>query len=195
MISKPTTISDEPTNELPQNSTESRQLSPNHANTDSDAKTRQGIRLPGYVYGSALKPATMGPPDAEHFAFVDAIQRMAPREPAEEMLVAELVAVHGRVLRLNILANGTTNLKELRIINELTMGSADTGVIEPRLLTAASHTISRRLLPFRTSLATATRCRGRQTDDPPHHIRSASAQRQDPYSPPLGAFGRDGQRH
>lgn len=48
----------------------------------------------------------------------DVIERMGPRDPAEELLVAQMLCSHARVLRLTDLANKQTTLEGLRVMNE-----------------------------------------------------------------------------
>jgi hypothetical protein len=48
----------------------------------------------------------------------DVFGRMAPRDPAEEMLVAQLIFAHTRAMHLADLANAQTRLDSLRVVNE-----------------------------------------------------------------------------
>lgn len=87
------------------------------------AKTRtvHGRAIPGLVYRSALSPM-LGPaldklPDPSAFA-QSVIEDMAPRDPAEEMLVAQLLLAHARVMRLTELANRQTQPDAMRITHE-----------------------------------------------------------------------------
>lgn len=51
---------------------------------------------------------------------------MNPRDPAEEMLVSQLVIAHTRAMHLADLAMSQTNLDQIRIINEYTDRAANT---------------------------------------------------------------------
>jgi hypothetical protein len=44
--------------------------------------------------------------------------RMVPRDPVEEMLVAQMLLAHARVMHLTALANRQTGLEQIRIVNE-----------------------------------------------------------------------------
>jgi hypothetical protein len=48
----------------------------------------------------------------------DLIERMAPRDPAEEMLVVQLVLTHARVLYLTDVANRQERLESIRTVHE-----------------------------------------------------------------------------
>ena len=43
---------------------------------------------------------------------------MAPRDPAEEMLIVQMLMAHARVMHLTSVANGQERLEPLRIVNE-----------------------------------------------------------------------------
>lgn len=48
----------------------------------------------------------------------DFVERMSPRDPAEELLVSQMLLTHARVIRLNHLAQQATGLEQVRIVNE-----------------------------------------------------------------------------
>jgi hypothetical protein len=74
--------------------------------------------IPGIVYQTALKPMTGDDrPDAGVYAR-DVIERMAPRDAAEEMLVAQLLFAHARVMRLTEIANQQTGIDSIRVVHE-----------------------------------------------------------------------------
>lgn len=85
----------------------------------SKVRTKHAEVLPGVVYGRALAPmlGEDAEPDACAHA-VDVFARMAPRDPAEEMLVAQLLFAHSRVMRLTELANRQTSIEGLRVVHE-----------------------------------------------------------------------------
>lgn len=56
----------------------------------------------------------------------DLIQRMAPRDPLEEMLVVQALMAHARVLHLTDLANRQTDLDSIRIMNEYAYKASNT---------------------------------------------------------------------
>ena len=79
----------------------------------------QGRTLPSAVYGIAMGPllGDKRKPQARAYAR-DVIDRMAPRDAAEEMLVAQLLFAHARVMRLTEMANLQSNLESLRVLHE-----------------------------------------------------------------------------
>jgi hypothetical protein len=78
-----------------------------------------GRTLPGVVYGMALKSTFGQEIESNGIGFaLDAIERMAPRDPIEEMLIAQILFAHARVVRLTSLANEQTAIDSIRVINE-----------------------------------------------------------------------------
>lgn len=76
--------------------------------------------LPGIVYEKALAPLLgdgLQSRASDHAR--DTISRMAPRDPVEEMMVAQLLFTHARVIRLSELANQQSSLDAIRVMNEL----------------------------------------------------------------------------
>lgn len=59
--------------------------------------------------------------------FVDGtVEKMAPRDPVEEMLVSQLMLIHGRVVRLSHLAQQQLDYDQIRNINELADRASNT---------------------------------------------------------------------
>jgi hypothetical protein len=56
----------------------------------------------------------------------DCMERMAPRDPVEELLVSQLLLTHGRVVRLSHLAQQQLNYEQIRNINELADRASNT---------------------------------------------------------------------
>ena len=48
----------------------------------------------------------------------DVLERMAPRDPMEEMLIAQALAAHARVMHLTTLANSQERLENIRTVHE-----------------------------------------------------------------------------
>ena len=94
-----------------------------HGNSDlSILKSAQKLHsssLPGVIFGIALIPIVgkEGGKEACDYAR-DVISRMAPRDAVEEMLVAQLLFAHARVLRLTELTGDATTLEMMRVIHE-----------------------------------------------------------------------------
>jgi hypothetical protein len=110
----------EPSNE-PQTTPETLPAPPlSHLLDDPDfIRAIQGRTLPSAVYGIAMGPllGDKRKPQARAYAR-DVIDRMAPRDAAEEMLVAQLLFAHARVMRLTEMANHQSNLESLRVLHE-----------------------------------------------------------------------------
>lgn len=75
--------------------------------------------VPGAVYQHALTPI-LGKEkksrSSDHAR--DVIERMVPRDPVEEMLIAQLLFAHARVMRLTDMANQQTGLDAIRVIHD-----------------------------------------------------------------------------
>lgn len=71
------------------------------------------------VYGLAMTPL-FGENGRLHASAHgrDVINRMAPRDAAEEMLVAQLLFAHARVMRLTEMANRQTDIEAIRVYHE-----------------------------------------------------------------------------
>lgn len=86
-----------------------------------DARLYHGRAVPGSVYRMAsaqtLGQAMDQGPDPSAFAQA-VIEDMAPRDPVEEMLIAQLLMAHSRVMRLTQLANAQPDLAALSIMHE-----------------------------------------------------------------------------
>lgn len=97
-----------------------------NGNPDTDPKAAHAIHgktIAGVVYANALRQriAGMFPEPMAQSAMLyvdDLIERMAPRDPAEEMLVVQLVLTHARVLHLTDAANRQERLESIRTIHE-----------------------------------------------------------------------------
>ena len=94
-----------------------------HPNPEIDAiavaKKMHSISLPGVVFGMALIPIVGKDGGKEAFNYArDVISRMAPRDAAEEMLVAQLLFAHARVLRLTEMTQHATTVEMIRVIHE-----------------------------------------------------------------------------
>lgn len=103
-------------------------LVPAAGNTASNsARTRQlmhGRIAPAAVYANALTPRLLyvldeleRPGEAMDYAKT-LIEKMNPRDPAEEMLVAQMLMAHVRVLHLTDIANKQETLNAIRTVNE-----------------------------------------------------------------------------
>lgn len=106
----------------------------------------------GIVYSNSLMREVgklLGGMDAHQSATLyaaDLIDRMKPRDPAEEMLVVQMVLAHVRVLHLTNLATKQTQVKQLEVLN----GYADKASNTYRRLMMAIHEYRR---PPKSSLA------------------------------------------
>jgi hypothetical protein len=97
-----------------------------NGNPDTDPKAAQAIHgrtIPGVVYANTLRQRIAGmfpePMAPGAMLYVDdLIERMAPRDPVEEMLVVQLVLTHARVLHLIDMANGQERLESIRTVHE-----------------------------------------------------------------------------
>lgn len=96
-------------------------------NPDTDpvaARQLHTSAIAGGVYGRALRRRIAGVFDGmnlDQSAMVyidDLIERMAPRDPLEEMLVVQALMAHARVLHLTDYANQQDRLEAVRIANE-----------------------------------------------------------------------------
>lgn len=80
-----------------------------------------GRAVPAAVYrmliASVLGDQFDGVADPERDAMA-VIASMAPRDPAEEMLIAQLLFAHARAMRLTALAGMQKELEAIRIVNE-----------------------------------------------------------------------------
>jgi hypothetical protein len=56
----------------------------------------------------------------------DCVERMAPRDPVEELLISQLLLTHGRVVRLSHLAQQKLSYDEIRNLNELADRASNT---------------------------------------------------------------------
>lgn len=94
-------------------------------NTDVVAARRVHTQaVAGIVYSNSLMREVgqlLGGMDAHesaiHYA-ADLIDRMNPRDPAEEMLVVQMVLAHVRVLHLTNLSTRQTDLESIRSVNQ-----------------------------------------------------------------------------
>ncbi len=97
-----------------------------NGNPDTDPKTAHAVHgkaIAGVVYANALRQRIAGmfpgPMGQSAMLYVDdLIERMAPRDPAEEMLVVQLVLTHARVLHLTDAANRQERLESIRTVHE-----------------------------------------------------------------------------
>ncbi len=96
------------------------------ADPNTDPKAAREIHrntIAGVVYANAIyqRIGTMLPDSIAQSAMVyvaDLIERMSPRDPAEEMLVVQLVLTHARVLHLTDLANRQQGMEQIRTMHE-----------------------------------------------------------------------------
>lgn len=78
-----------------------------------------GVGIPSVIYEIAMRPSLGEQGEDATSAYArDVIARMAPRDAAEEMLVAQLLFAHARVMRLTELANRQTGVEALRVLHE-----------------------------------------------------------------------------
>jgi len=86
-----------------------------------NTRSIHGRALPGQVYRTAVTPLVGEQlermPDPSAWAQT-VIADMAPRDPAEEMLVAQLLFAHARVMRLTQLANIQSSPEYIRVMHE-----------------------------------------------------------------------------
>lgn len=80
-----------------------------------------GRAVPGVIFRAAVAPvlgdkviAAMDPSDYAQ----SVIARMEPRDAVEEMLIAQMLFAHARVMRLTALANLQTSLDSIRTVHE-----------------------------------------------------------------------------
>ena len=96
-------------------------------NPETDAKAARLLHTKGatgLVYRNAVHKR-LGPlfegMNAAQSAFTytgDVMDRMAPRDPLEEMLISQLICAHARLLHLTDLANRQTTLDGIKTVNE-----------------------------------------------------------------------------
>ena len=98
---------------------------PGDPSTDTDAaQALHGAGLTGMAYhealvariGESLGGFDIGPSAMLHAR--DVLKRMAPRDPAEVMLVSQMLMTHARVLHLSGLANQQTEIANVRTAHE-----------------------------------------------------------------------------
>lgn len=83
------------------------------------ARALHGRALPGVIYGLVLAPMVGEKGRAEAGVYArDVIASMAPRDAAEEMLIAQLLFAHARAMRLTELANQQTAIDSVRVVHE-----------------------------------------------------------------------------
>ncbi len=87
----------------------------------ADARTVYGRALPAAICDAhvraMLSPECSNLPSAELDA-QDVLARMHPRDPIEEILGAQILLTHHRMLRLSALAAGATSTARLRVVHE-----------------------------------------------------------------------------
>ncbi len=99
-------------------------LSADPATDPAAARQIHASSVPGAIYGDALRYQLEGLfkglrlAQSAHTYVEDLIRRMDPRDPMEEMLVAQALMAHARVLHLTKIANRQTCLDSVRIVNE-----------------------------------------------------------------------------
>ncbi len=80
-----------------------------------------GRDVPGSVYRAAITPmignSLAALPDPRDYA-EGVIEGMAPRDAAEEMLIAQMLFAHARAMRLTAMANNRSDLKSVRVLHE-----------------------------------------------------------------------------
>jgi hypothetical protein len=82
-------------------------------------RTIHGTAAPASIYGVALSSVFGDSRIDEMTAYArDVIARIAPQDPAEEMLAAQMLFAHARVTRLTELANRQTDVEGIRVVNE-----------------------------------------------------------------------------
>jgi len=83
------------------------------------ARELHGKGFPAAVYANAISRLTNGAVDRKAVVYAqDLVARMAPRDPAEEMLVAQLLFAHARVMHLTEMANRQEGIDSVRVVNE-----------------------------------------------------------------------------
>jgi hypothetical protein len=81
--------------------------------------SKHGKLLPSIVYSRAMDPILGEQAAQDAMAYAnDAITRMAPRDAAEEMLIAQMLLAHSRTMRLTTLANRGSDIEKIRVLNE-----------------------------------------------------------------------------
>ena len=98
---------------------------PGHPSTDKEAARKLlGVALGGIVFGQAVQHRVgvfcpdVSLADAGCNIVEDMLDRMAPRDPLEEMLVVQAALAHARVLHLTEYANRQDRLEAVRVTNE-----------------------------------------------------------------------------
>lgn len=83
------------------------------------ARAMHTQHIPAIIYGVGMHPliGEEAEPAARSYA-QDVVTRMAPRDPAEEMLIAQLLYTHTRVIRLTALANQQTAIAPMGTLHE-----------------------------------------------------------------------------
>lgn len=85
----------------------------------AERRALHGRTVPSVVYGVAVGPIVGSAREFEASEHArDVIDRMAPRDPAEEMLVAQMLFAHARAMHLSQLATRQTDAEAVRIANE-----------------------------------------------------------------------------
>jgi hypothetical protein len=83
------------------------------------ARHLHGEGIPEAAYATAIAPIMGGRTDDQAMMYArDLIKRMAPRDPAEEMLVSQMLFAHARSMRLTGLSGQQSTVEGLKVVHE-----------------------------------------------------------------------------
>jgi hypothetical protein len=83
------------------------------------ARHLHGEGIPEAVYATAIAPIIGGKTDDQAMMYArDLIKRMAPRDPAEEMLITQMLFAHARSMRLTAMSGQLSTVEGLKVVHE-----------------------------------------------------------------------------
>lgn len=91
------------------------------------AKTIHASKLPSSIYASTLMNLMHGRFDEDAMLYaMTVLEEMSPRDPAEEMLISQLLFAHARVQHLTNLLGAQTSVEGIRVISEYAEKASNT---------------------------------------------------------------------
>ena len=83
------------------------------------ARHLHGEGIPEAVYATAIAPIMGGKTDDQAMMYArDLIRRMAPRDPAEEMLMTQMLFAHARSMSLTAMSGQQSTIESLKVVHE-----------------------------------------------------------------------------
>ncbi|PHQ80002.1 MAG: hypothetical protein COB69_06835 [Phycisphaera sp.] len=93
----------------------------------SAARHLHGDGIPEAVYAIAIAPIMGGKTDDQAKMYArDLIKRMAPRDPAEEMLISQMLFAHARSMRLTTLSGQQSTVEGIKVVHEYAERASNT---------------------------------------------------------------------